>query len=156
MVGTSQVETRSAFEPRSAPVEPTPGGISDAGRANRTGLQDIGGRDSSGPSEASSSGQSDHAFSIQLSAAAQKFSANDNTGQDTAPQAPDSDSSRKPDTTGNSPAADTSAADHSIRSDDAGSRTNQFTSFESERTGNDTHNTTEAGRTLGQVIDTFA
>ena len=34
--------------------------------------------------------------------------------------------------------------------------TNQVTSFEQERTGNDTRNETEAGRTLGQVIDAFA
>ena len=46
--------------------------------------------------------------------------------------------------------------DHSIRSEQSGARTNQVTSFESERTGNDTNDKTEAGRTLGQVIDTFA
>ena len=49
-----------------------------------------------------------------------------------------------------------SSAPPSDGGNEADSRTNQVTSFQSERAGNDTRSTTEAGRTLGQVVDTFA
>ncbi len=147
MVGTPHIETRASFEPRSAGVDATPGGTHAAGKIGLAGSQLA---DTVSKSAPSVNSQHDHAFTIRLSSDARKLSA---TGTN-APQAADSGLKQKIDTTvvknGKAP------VDHSIRSEQSGARTNQVTSFESERTGNDTNDKTEAGRTLGQVIDTFA
>jgi hypothetical protein len=97
--------------------------------------QGPGANDSSRSPEGAPAGRSDDAVTVALSSEAQRVSQE--------PAAPDT-------------SFETSAPDGIEGSDDAGGETNQVTSFESERTGNDTHSTTEAGRTLGQVIDTFA
>jgi hypothetical protein len=137
MADVSQVETSFSFEPRTAPVNPT--------GPNRP--QGPGANDSSRSPEGAPAGRSDDAVSVALSNEAQRL-----------PAAPAPDAAARgtqepaaPDTT-----FETSAPDGIEGSDGTGGETNQVTSFESERTGNDTHSTTEAGRTLGQVIDTFA
>lgn len=144
MVGTPHIETRVSFEPRSAGADTAPGGTHSAGKIGLPGSQ------LASKSTPSVDSQHDHAFTVRLSSDARKLSA---TGTN-APQAADSGLKQKTDTTavknGRAP------VDHSIRSEQSGARTNQVTSYESERTGNDTNDKTEAGRTLGQVIDTFA
>ncbi len=150
MVGTPQIETRHTLEPRSVTAEPAPSGVHDASRLNKISLPGATLHNTVRASATPASGQSEHAFTIHLSSDARKLSANDSN----PPQAPQTGLSKKIDTT--AVKNDKAPVDHSIRSEDAGSRTNQVTSFESERTGNDTNDKTEAGRTLGQVIDTFA
>lgn len=147
MVATPHIETKSTFEPRNTAAEPAPGGTHDAKKIGLPGSKLAHTARTSTPSVNS---QHDHAFTVRLSSDARKLSANNSN----APQAADSGLKQKIDTT--AVKHDKAPVDHSIDSVESGKRTNQVTSFESERTGNDTNDKTEAGRTLGQVIDTFA
>ena len=134
MADVSQVETSVSFEPRTPPVNP-------AG-PNRS--QDTGGNAAPRSSDAAQSGRSGDAVSVALSSEARRLlSAPDAAGGTQEPAGPDT-------------TVETSAPGGIEGSDDAGEETNQVTSFQSERTGNDTHSTTEAARTLGQVVDAFA
>ena len=131
MADVSQVETSFSFEPRTAPVNP----------AGPSRPQDTGGN-AARSQEPATAARSNDAFSVDLSSEAQRVSS--------APEAA-VDGSETPDTT-----LETSAPLGVAGSDDAGPETNQVTSFESERTGNGPRNASEASRTLGQVVDTFA
>jgi hypothetical protein len=137
MADVSQVETSFSFEPRTAPVNP-------AG-ANRP--QDTGGNTPSPSTETAASGRGDEAVTVELSSEAQRVSStaapDQATGETQQPAAPDT-------------SFQTSAPSGIEGSDDAGAQTNQVTSFESERSGNGPRNASEASRTLGQVVDTFA
>ncbi|MPY75115.1 MAG: hypothetical protein GEU87_12725 [Alphaproteobacteria bacterium] len=136
MADVSQVETSFSFEPRTAPVTPAEPKRPQGADANN----------SSRPSEPSEGGRSDAAFNVDLSNAAQQLSSNDNA----APAGSEADEAPVPDSSVRTSASGVE------NSDDAGSRTNQVTSFESERTGNGNPDASEASRTLGQVVDTFA
>lgn len=137
MADVSQVETSFSFEPRTAPVTP----------AEPKRPQGTDANNSSRPSEPSEGGRSDAAFNVDLSNAARQLSSNDNA----APADSDADEAPVPDSSVRTP-----ASGGTDNSDDAGSRTNQVTTFESERTGNGNPDASEASRTLGQVVDTFA
>lgn len=151
MAASSQIEQRLAFEPRTPPVDP----------AGQTGTAPHGKKPDHGGATSTSgiSGGGHAAYSVDISDEAQRIAAND-TGNTTRPDTPKADT-QQTNTRDDLNATIKTDATASIgsnvsetRSD--GSTTNQVTSFESERTGNDTHDETEAGRTLGQVIDTFA
>ncbi len=129
MTDLSQVDAKASFEPRTAPVT-----SSGEGRPQRT----EGETSSSRPAETAPAGRSDAAYSVDLSNAAQQVSSAP------APQQPE------PETSSALPAGGESDLP------DSGTPTNQVTSFQAERNGNDTRSTSEASRTLGQVIDTFA
>jgi hypothetical protein len=141
MTDVSQVETNVSFEPRTPPVNP-----SDGNRPNRA-------------PEPSSGGREDAAFSVDISSEAQQLS----SGSEPAQPAPggqggssDSFGFQAGSSSGFDTSFETSATDGIDQADGSGSNTNQVTSFESERTGNGPRNTSEATRTLGQVVDTFA
>ena len=140
MADVSQVETSFSFEPRTAPVTPAepkrPQGT-DANNAAR-------------PSEPSEGGRSDAAFNVDLSNAARQLSSNDNAAPTGSEAGSETDEAPVPESSVRTSASGVE------NSDDAGSRTNQVTSFESERTGNGNPDASEASRTLGQVVDTFA
>lgn len=136
MADVSQVETSFSFEPRTAPVAPAEPERPQGGDANN----------SSRPSEPTVGGRSDAAFNVDLSNEARQLSSGD-----AAPAGSDTDETSLSD---GSPG--TAASGGVNDSSDAGSRTNQVTSFESERTGNGDPDASEAARTLGQVVDTFA
>ena len=147
MVEAAQLEQRLTFETRTPPVE-------------QPGQQDVNSvaRDSNRPDfirggDDSASDTSNPADSVEISPEAQRIAANDseNTAQNTAQNDSQETQSRQDLA---SPVETSATAE--IGSTNAGGGTNQVTSFTDERTGNDTQNDTEAGRTLGQVIDTFA
>jgi hypothetical protein len=129
MSDVSQVESKFSVEPRAASVNPTPS-VSPA----RSPEPARGGRDET-------------AVNVEISNEAQQLAANG----DSAPEAPTPADDRPPADSGNSPETAFRAS-----SGDGGTRTNQVTGFASERTGNGTRNASEANRTLGQVVDTFA
>jgi hypothetical protein len=141
MVEAAQIEQRLAFEPRTAPVQPGGEGGSVARESNKPDLTSTQG------APESSSGSSNAAYSVEISNEAQQVAANDS---DRGSQPTRQDLNASVETSSTAPIGSNAGA-----SNDA-SETNQVTSFEGERTGNDTSNETEAGRTLGQVIDTFA
>jgi len=144
MVASPQIEQRLAFETRTAPVDPAAQGGTDAAR---TGNQpDFGG----GATSSQPANGNESAFSVDISAEAQRITAGDTVRTD----GPQTDAA-EPGTGQDLDATVETSATAGEAPDDAGT-TNQVTSFEGERTGNDTRNDTEAGRTLGQVIDTFA
>jgi hypothetical protein len=153
MVEAAQVEQRLSIEPRAGQVEPPNqdgNGIArDGGRP-----AGVGGTDSQSSADATRPSDS-----VEISPEAQRIAANDpgNAPRTETPQAdtPPTETLQSRD----------SSVDTAARPDfgptvggttNDGAATNQFTNFQSERTGNDTQNETEAGRTLGQVIDTFA
>jgi len=151
MVASPQIEQRLAFEPRSAAVEPTAQTDGNARGTNRTASGNV-------PSTQRTNG-SNPAYSVEISDEAQRIAANDpgNTPRPEAPQAGPPESGTRQDLNATVETSATTSIDAAVGGTrDDGSTTNQVTSFESERTGNDTRNDTEAGRTLGQVIDTFA
>jgi hypothetical protein len=139
MTDVSQVETNVSFEPRTPPVNP-----SDGNRPNRA-------------PEPSSGEREDAAFSVDLSSEAQQLSASSEPAQPTPGGQGGSNEGFGPDSSsGFDTSIETSATDGIDPSNGSGSNTNQVTSFEGERTGNGSRNTSEANRTLGQVVDTFA
>lgn len=151
MVATTQIEAKLAFE---APK--TPGDVSSGGGgsvARETNKPDLLSNASNTAPQSRASG-ADEAVSVEISEEAQQIAAND-PGTATSNQSQQAGAPQGLDgTVETSATAQTgSPADSSF---DGNDRTNQVTSFEGERTGNDTSNNTEAGRTLGQVIDTFA
>jgi len=150
MVATTQIEAKLAFEPPKTPGDVTSGSGGTVARES-TKPDLLSSASSTAPQSQVSGG--DEAVSVEISAEAQRVAANDpgnaasNETHRGAPQDLDA-------TIETSATAQTGTpADASF---DGNDRTNQVTSFENERTGNDTRNNTEAGRTLGQVIDTFA
>lgn len=132
MSDVSQVDTTFSVEPRAASVNPTPS-VSPA----RTPEPPRGGRDET-------------AVNVEISNEAQQLA----TNGDSAPEAPTPAENRTPADSGNS--LETAFRASTGDGGDGGSRTNQVTSFATERTGNGTRNASEANRTLGQVVDTFA
>lgn len=140
MVEAAQIEQRLAFEPRTAPVEPAD---RNGGAARESNKPDFLGRRTA-PQETTEG--RDTADSVEISDEARQIAAND-PGNRTEEPRQDLNSTVET-------SATSSIGSNAGASD--GAETNQVTSFESERTGNDTRNETEAGRTLGQVIDTFA
>jgi len=151
MVATSQIESRLAFEPQTTPVDPSSrGGDSVARESNKPDLV-------SGSAPRATTGGREPADSVEISNEAQRIAAND-PGTASRTRAPqdnrDTASQGLNSTVETSAIADTGSSVG--ETPDRAASTNQVTSFESERTGNDTRNETEAGRTLGQVIDTFA
>lgn len=150
MVATTQIEAKLAFEPPKTPEFGSSGG---SGSVARESTKPDFTRDSaSNPAPAPVSGGNE-AFSIDLSASAQQVAAN-NSGSNSSAQQPSTGSSALQSTVEASATAEigTNAGASASPAND----TNQVASFENERSGNDTSNQTEAGRTLGQVIDTFA
>jgi len=153
MVEATQIEQRLAFEPRTAPVDPA--GQDGSRVARESNKPDLGG----GASVERTNGGDEPAYSVEISSEAQHVAANDsgNTPRTDTTQAGTQPSSGPEDLTASVETSATSDIGSTVgETRDDGSTTNQVTSFEGERTGNDTHNRTEAGRTLGQVIDTFA
>lgn len=151
MVATTQIEAKLAFEPPKTPGDVSSGGGGSVARdSNKPDL--LSGASNTAPRRQAS--DADEAVSVEISEEAQRVAANDpgsatgnQTQQAGAPQGLEA-------LVKTSATAQTGTpADSSFDGDD---RTNQVASFEDERTGNDTRNDTEAGRTLGQVIDTFA
>ena len=149
MVATTQIEAKLAFEPPKTPEFGSSGG---SGSVARESTKPDFTRDSaSNPAPAPVSGGNE-AFSIDLSADAQQVAAND-SGNSSAQQ-PSTGSSALQSTVESSATAEVGS--NAGASAAPANDTNQVASFENERSGNDTSNQTEAGRTLGQVIDTFA
>jgi len=153
MVEATQFEQRLAFEPRTAPVDPAgKDGNSVARESNKPDL-------SGGSSAQRANGSDGPAYSVEISDEAQHVAANDsgNASRTEATQEGAQQTSARQDLNATAETSATSGIGSTVNEiRDDGSTTNQVTSFEGERTGNDTQNETEAGRTLGQVIDTFA
>jgi hypothetical protein len=153
MVEATQIEQRLAFEPRTAPVDPA--GQDRNSVARESNKPDLSG----GASVQRTNGGDGPAYSVEISDEAQHVAANDsgNTSRTDTTQDRTQQTSAREDLNATVETSGTSGAGSTVgETRDDGSTTNQVTSFESERTGNDTQNRTEAGRTLGQVIDTFA
>jgi hypothetical protein len=153
MVSASQIETRSSFAPPSAPIEPVQGVKNDDARDS---AKPENARNSSGVPSQSEAHSSESAYSVDISVEAQRATANNPGAVRQAGEAPDQQPAPPQGlnkTSGPSATAESTAVG---AASDSTAETNQVTSFVSERTGNDTNNQTEAGRTLGQVIDTFA
>ncbi len=153
MVASTQIEQRLAFEPRTAPVDPVgQDGNSVARESNKPDF-------SGGTSAPRTNGGDGPAYSVEISDAAQHVAANDlgNASRTETTQEGAQQTSDRQDLNATVETSATSGVGSTVsETRDDGSTTNQVTSFEGERTGNDTQNETEAGRTLGQVIDTFA
>lgn len=138
MVEAAQIEQRLAFEPRTARVEPVGRNESVARESNKPDFF-------GGPTaRQGATDEREAAYSVEISSEAQQLAAS-GPGARTQPARQDLDATVETSAT---------ASIGSNAGDDT--ETNQVTSFVGERTGNDTRNETEAGRTLGQVIDTFA
>jgi hypothetical protein len=149
MVATAQIETRLAYESQTPSFEPASGGTSGVARqSNKPDF--LGGSSKTGQTE--SARGSDAAYSVEISDEAQRVAASE---QANAPKQTSAEPQGLDATVETSATADRGSV-AGAAPEDGGSETNQVTSFQSERTGNDTRNETEAGRTLGQVIDTFA
>jgi len=152
MVATTQIEAKLAFEPPKTPEYGTSGDSGSVARESTKPDFIRGSENSAAPGPVSGG---DEAFSIDLSAQAQQVAAND-----PGSAAQSGTQSSAPDASALSSTVETSATAEIGSNTGASSApandTNQIASIENERSGNDTSNTTEAGRTLGQVIDTFA
>jgi hypothetical protein len=153
MVASTQIEHRLTFEARTAPVDPA--GQDGNSVALESNKPDLGG----GTSAQRTNGGGEPAYSVDISDEAQHVAANDSASAsrtDTT-QAGTQQTSAREDLNATVETSATLGVGSTVgETRDDGSTTNQVTSFEGERTGNDTQNRTEAGRTLGQVIDTFA
>ena len=135
MVTASPVESRVSIELRPTPSENT----SDA---TRRGAKPNAVDAPSDTAEGRSSDEGNAAYNVTISDDAHKIAAS-------APQRDQQPADRSQDAVGD---ANNRNGVEFERSEE----TNQTTSYESERRGNDTRNETEAGRTLGQVIDAYA
>lgn len=150
MVATTQIEAKLAFEPPKTPEFGTSGGSGSVARESTKPDFIRGSENSAAPAPVSGG---DEAFSVDLSEQAQQVAANDpgtaaqSSGPSSAPNASALDSTVETSAT---------AGVGSSAGAESGRNTNQVASIENEQSGNDTSNRTEAGRTLGQVIDTFA
>ena len=152
MDAAPQIASKSTADQKVTPVEVVfPDRNSVADRDGRFG-------DSPFAGAGDSADEANAAFRIELSDAAQRLT-------DLSPIEPADPKTAEPEQPATPEDAPQAAAavgepedaeDAGVAATEDGADTNQVTSFAQERTGNDTRNETEAGRTLGQVIDAFA
>lgn len=149
MDAAPQIASKSTADQKVTPVEVVfPDRNSVADRDGRFG-------DSQSDGAGDSAAEANAAFRIELSDAAQRPT----NPSPIEPADPETAEPEQPATQDDAPEAATAVGEPeetAVAVTEDGADTNQVTSFAQERTGNDTRSETEAGRTLGQVIDAFA
>jgi hypothetical protein len=157
MVATTQIEAKLAFEPNSTPGDVTYGNGTSGGNSvpRESNRPDFIGN-SANDSGAAPASRGDEAFQIDLSEAAQQIGPTE-TGDAARDRPQLSTTNTQPlEATIESSGTAVIGGTADPTADIAADASNQVASIGNEQAGNDTSNRTEAGRTLGQVIDTFA
>lgn len=152
MVATTQIEAKLAFEPNTASGDLSSGGAGGAAReSNKPDFI----RNSANDSGAAPASSGDEAVRVELSPEARQIATSEN-GDAARDRPVQSTTSTDPLQAKIDSDATTVLGGVVDPTSDVADVSNQVASTENEQAGNDTSNRTEAGRTLGQVIDTFA